>query len=97
MNRWQFGRYCDNHMFAMSFANLFPFLDSNSTIKQFFVYPGMTKTELGRHLPMYSSVIGRYTTAPFIDLLLKTPRQGAYTVTYCAVRPDLEPKPQHYF
>lgn len=54
------------------------------------VHPGVVKTELGRHLSLSKSYLARFSLAPIVWLVFKTPRQGAQTTIHCAVADDIE-------
>lgn len=61
------------------------------------LHPGVVKTELGRHLTVTKSTIGRIVFTPIAWLLLKTPVQGAQTTLYCALSSELEGVTGKYF
>ena len=55
--------------------------------------PGGTYSEIGRHLPLWAKIL----LAPFVLLIMKTPRQGAQTTIYCAVDKEVEGVSGLYF
>ncbi|XP_045187912.2 retinol dehydrogenase 13-like [Mercenaria mercenaria] len=52
--------------------------------------PGVSKTEIGRHLPMGQSKVSGGMLSPIMWLAMKTPVQGAQTSIFLAVDPGLE-------
>lgn len=52
--------------------------------------PGISKTEIGRYLPMAQAKISGGFLSPLMWLTMKTPLQGAQTSIYLAVDPEVE-------
>ena len=61
------------------------------------LYPGVVKTELGRHMAINKSYVSSILLAPLFWLLFKSPVQGAQTTLYCALSPELEGVTGKYF
>lgn len=49
------------------------------------VHPGVVNSHHGRHLPLFSNVLFKWTFYPFFWLLTKSPWHGSQTVVFCAV------------
>lgn len=54
------------------------------------VYPGVVKTNIGRHTGYEKSLVSWVILGPIAWLVRKSPVQGAQTVIYAAVDPSLE-------
>lgn len=54
------------------------------------VYPGITKTKISRHTDLNKSFISWLVLGPVFWLVEKSPEEGAQTVIYAAVEPNIE-------
>ncbi|XP_063702276.1 retinol dehydrogenase 13-like [Culicoides brevitarsis] len=61
------------------------------------LHPGVVNTELGRHMGMFSSFLGKIFVKPFLWPFFKEPIAGAQTTLYVALDPDLEKITGKYF
>lgn len=61
------------------------------------VHPGIVDTPIIRHMSFYNSWIAAIFIKPFIWPFVKSPRQGAFTTVYVAVKPELEKVTGKYF
>ena len=80
-----------------------PLMNENSNIRQiidvYSVSPGVVLTNLGRNR-INNSRLAKTLFILFYPLwwfLLKRPKQGAETVIYCAIKPNLKPTSGYYF
>uniref|UniRef100_A0A336LUI6 NADP-retinol dehydrogenase n=1 Tax=Culicoides sonorensis TaxID=179676 RepID=A0A336LUI6_CULSO len=61
------------------------------------LHPGVVSTELGRHMSLFNSTMGKLFVQPFLWPFMKTPIAGAQTTLYAALDPDLEKITGKYF
>lgn len=61
------------------------------------LHPGVVSTELGRHMSLFNSTLGKIFIKPFLWPFMKTPVSGAQTTLYVALDPDLEKINGKYF
>jgi len=61
------------------------------------VHPGVVSTELTRHIFVYKNWFTRILLKPFSWPFIKSPEQGAQTVLYAALDPDLANTSGSYF
>ncbi|XP_046687524.1 retinol dehydrogenase 13-like [Homalodisca vitripennis] len=61
------------------------------------VHPGIVDTEITRHMSFFNSYLAAVIIKPFVWMFIKTPRQGAQTVLYASLSPDLEKVSGKYF
>lgn len=54
------------------------------------VHPGLVDTEITRHMSFFNSKISAIILKPFIWMFIRSPRQGAQTILYAALDPNLE-------
>jgi NAD(P)-dependent dehydrogenase (short-subunit alcohol dehydrogenase family) len=59
-----------------------------SSVTCYAVHPGLVRTEVTRHMPMWMQV-GNMLAYPIMICLQKTPAQGAYCSIYAATDPDV--------
>ncbi len=62
---------------------------SDTGVSTYAVNPGATRTGLGRHLGMNKSYISSAILKPLWWLAMKTPEEGAQTVIFAAVEPEI--------
>jgi len=65
-----------------------PYTGTNVTT--YVVHPGLSRTELGRHMNMNQSYLSSSILGPFWALIFKTPDEGMQTTITCALDPKLE-------
>jgi len=63
------------------------FTDTGVTVNA--VYPGISTTDISRHLPFYNSVT-RFFIKPIAWLFLKSAAKGSQTLVHAALDPELE-------
>jgi len=61
------------------------------------VHPGIVRSRIDRNLSVYSSWLAKILIKPFFWLFHKTPEQGARTVIYCLLSPDVMDDSGCYF
>lgn len=61
------------------------------------VHPGIVDTEIIRHMGFFNSWIATILIKPFVWPFIKGPRQGAQTVIFAAIEPELENISGKYF
>lgn len=61
------------------------------------VHPGIVDTEITRHMSFANSYLASSLIKPIIWMFVKSPRQGAQTVLYAALSPDLNNVSGKYF
>ncbi|OXU25177.1 hypothetical protein TSAR_000573 [Trichomalopsis sarcophagae] len=61
------------------------------------VHPGIVDTELTRHMGYYTSGFSAIFLKPLIWPFIRTPKQGAQTILYAALSPELEKETGQYF
>ncbi|XP_054258076.1 retinol dehydrogenase 13-like isoform X2 [Macrosteles quadrilineatus] len=61
------------------------------------VHPGIVDTEITRHMSIFNSYIAAIFVKPFMWLFTRTPQQGAQTLLYAALLPELEKVSGKYF
>ncbi|KAJ8670339.1 hypothetical protein QAD02_001598 [Eretmocerus hayati] len=61
------------------------------------VHPGVVDTEITRHMSYFNSTISGFLLKPLIWPFIRTPRQGAQTILYAALSPELEGVSGEYF
>lgn len=61
------------------------------------VHPGIVDTEIIRHMSFFNSTFSAIFLKPFVWMFIKSPQQGARTVTYVAVEESLENVTGKYF
>lgn len=61
------------------------------------VHPGIVDTEITRHMSFANSYLASVLIRPLIWMFVKSPRQGAQTVLYAALSPDLNNVSGKYF
>lgn len=66
---------------------LYQFTDTGVTVNA--VYPGISTTEITRHLPYYNS-ISRFFIKPMAWLFLKSAAKGSQALVHAALDPELE-------
>ena len=64
------------------------FIGTNVTVNC--AIPGISKTGIGRHLPMANAKISGGMLSPVMWLVMKTPLQAAQTSVYLTVDPEVE-------
>ncbi|XP_043218088.1 retinol dehydrogenase 13-like isoform X2 [Amphibalanus amphitrite] len=60
------------------------------------VHPGLTATELSRHMSFYNSWLAAVVVKPLQWFVLRTPAQGATAVVYAAAEPSLSERTGEY-
>ncbi|KAK4885081.1 hypothetical protein RN001_001352 [Aquatica leii] len=83
-------------------ANLLFTRELSSKLKDFkvdvnAVHPGLVDTEIIRHMGFFNSWFATILLKPLIWPVIKSPRQGAQTVIYAAIDPDLTGITGKYF
>jgi len=68
-----------------------------SGVTAYAVHPGFVRTKIDRNLSVDSSYIAKVFVKPFFWFFHKTPEQGARTVIYCLLSPDVTDKSGGYF
>lgn len=61
------------------------------------LHPGVVSTDLGRHMSLFNSTLGKIFVKPFLWPFMKTAPAGAQTTLYVALDPDLEKISGKYF
>lgn len=61
------------------------------------VHPGIVDTEIIRHMGFFNSWVATILIKPFVWPFIKDPRQGAQTVIYAAIDPDIKDITGKYF
>uniref|UniRef100_A0A1B6M603 Retinol dehydrogenase 14 n=1 Tax=Graphocephala atropunctata TaxID=36148 RepID=A0A1B6M603_9HEMI len=61
------------------------------------VHPGIVDTEITRHMSFFNSYVAAVLIKPFMWVFIRTPKQGAQTVLYASLSPDLEKVSGKYF
>ncbi|XP_058802163.1 retinol dehydrogenase 12-like [Phymastichus coffea] len=61
------------------------------------VHPGVVSTEIARHLKHFNGILGTIFMKPIIWPFVKTPKNGAQTVLYAALSPELKDVSGYYF
>lgn len=61
------------------------------------LHPGIVTTELGRHMSIYSSFLGKLFVQPILWPFMKTESSGAQTTLYVALSPELDKTTGKYF
>lgn len=61
------------------------------------VYPGVTDSDLTRHLSFYSSWLAAVFVKPFMWPFIKHPKQGARTIIYLAIDDRIQNVTGKYF
>ncbi|ELU01380.1 hypothetical protein CAPTEDRAFT_181056 [Capitella teleta] len=69
----------------------------NSKVSTYLVYPGLSKTNLGRHLSINNSMISGNIVKPFLSVTMKNAEQGMQTILMCALNPDLAEESGFYY
>lgn len=68
-------------------TNVNQFTDTGVTVNA--VYPGISTTDISRHLPFYNSFT-RFFIKPVAWLFLKSAAKGSQTLVHAAIDPELE-------
>ncbi|KAI0216560.1 Retinol dehydrogenase 13 [Lamellibrachia satsuma] len=61
-----------------------------TNVSTYVVHPGLSRTELGRHMNMNQSYLSSSILGPFWSLIFKTPDEAIQTAMKCALDPELE-------
>lgn len=61
------------------------------------LHPGVVSTELGRHMSLFNSTLGKIFVRPFLWPFMKTPQSGAQTTLFVALDPDVDKITGKYF
>jgi len=70
---------------------------TGSGVSAFAVHPGFVRTQIDRNLSYHSSIVAKIFVKPLFWFLHKTPEQGARSVIYCLLSPDIADKSGGYF
>jgi retinol dehydrogenase 12 len=94
--------YKSSKLFQILFTNELnrQYAKGNKNFNSYSVSPGIVLTNLSRYFPATYGLlyrIGLVLSYPFRWYLFKSPRQGAQTILYCAVEPNLTHKVGYYF
>lgn len=73
------------------------FYETGSGVTANAVHPGIVDTEITRHMSFANSYLASVLIRPLIWMFVKSPRQGAQTVLYAALSPDLNNVSGKYF
>ena len=87
--------YADTKLANNLFARELSRRTEGSGISVYCVRPGMVRTEMGRHLPLFTVL--RCVLWPLLWLLTKSPHEGCQTVVYCAVSEELQGASGRYY
>lgn len=71
------------HVFQYTLA----FVDTGVTVNA--AYPGITKSDLGRHLSVNKSYISSFFMKPINYVVMRTLEEGAATPVFCAIGHDV--------
>ncbi|XP_064622832.1 retinol dehydrogenase 12-like [Lineus longissimus] len=93
----EFGAYAQSKLAVLLYTRELSRRLQGSGVTVNAVNPGVTKSELGRHLTGTMPWWRRIIITPLIWLMFKTPLQGAQTAINCAVAPELEKVSGKYF
>lgn len=61
------------------------------------VHPGLVSTEILRHTSYYKSWTAQHIVRPLLWPFIKSPKQGAFSVVYVALSPQLNNVTGEYF
>ena len=68
-----------------------------TNVSTYVVYPGLVKTQLGRHLSISKSKVSGTIVSPFANFMMKNVEQGIQTILYCALNPALSKQSGRYY
>lgn len=77
----------DNSILPLCCDDLLP---PGTNVSTYVVHPGLSRTELGRHMNMNQSYLSSSILGPFWSLIFKTPDEAIQTAMKCALDPELE-------
>ena len=89
--------YCQSKLANVMFTRELAKRWEGSGVTTYAVHPGVVWTNLARHMSIGKSSFSNFTLGPFLWVLLKSPLQGAQTILYCALSPDLKNVSGRYY
>ncbi|KAK6181592.1 hypothetical protein SNE40_009416 [Patella caerulea] len=86
--------YADSKLANIFFAQELSQRLKSSSVNVYCVHPGMVWTNLGRHV---ISPVVRWLVSPLASLLIKSSHEGAQTIIYCSIDPELNNETGLYY